>query len=363
MACLGLGPPELRMIRYFFIPLFVLALAATACGGGSGGSGASSQPGGLVTLRLGYFPNMTHAQPQVGLARGTYAQVLGSNVTLDMSKTFNAGPAEMEALLAGSLDAAYVGPSPAINTYLQTNGKELRIVAGATSAGALLIVRPESNIQKAADFANKKIASPQLGNTQDIALRTWLRSNGLNARDQGGNVTVIPSNNADTLTMMKKDEVDGAWVPEPWATRLLQEAGGKVFLDERSLWPGGQFDTTVLVVRKSFLDQRPDVVESLIKAQVETTAWIKANPDEAKTVINHNITKVTGAGLSQQVIDAAWKNQDITDDPIVSSLQKNADAAFRLGFLGDKKPDLKDIVYLDPLNKVLKDEKLPEVKS
>ena len=333
-----------------------------ACGGGGAGPGASSAAGS-VALRLGYFPNMTHAQAQVGLVRGTYAEVLGADVKLDMSRTFNAGPAEMEALLAGSLDAAYVGPSPAINTYLQTGGKELRIVAGAMSGGALLIVRGESNIQKPADFAGKKVASPQLGNTQDIALRSWLQDNALKAREQGGNVSVIPSNNADTLTLMKKGEVDAAWVPEPWATRLQQEAGGKVFLDERTLWPGGKFDSTVLVVRKSYLDAHPAVIEKLLRAQVQTTVWIQANPAEARRIVNDNITKVTGAGLAPQVLDAAWANQDITDDPIATSLQKNADAAYKLGFLGGKKPDIANLVSVDILNKVLMEAGLPEVKG
>jgi NitT/TauT family transport system substrate-binding protein len=306
---------------------------------------------------------MTHAQPQVGFVRGTYADILGQNVKLDMSKTFNAGPAEMEALLAGAIDAGYVGPSPAINTYLQTNGKELRIVAGATSGGALFVVRAAANISKPSDLANRKVASPQLGNTQDIALRNWLTANGLKAREQGGNVTVVPTSNADTLTLMKKGEIDAAWVPEPWATRLVQEAGGKVYLDERTLWPNGQFDSTVLVVRTSFLSQHPDVVENLIRAQVETTAWIRANPAEAKKIVNDNITRITGAGLAQPVIDAAWPNQDITDDPIVSSLQKNADASYKLGFLGDKKPDVAKIADLTLLNKVLREKNLPEIKG
>lgn len=316
-----------------------------------------------MTLRLGYFPNITHTQPQVGIARGTYAEILGSNVTLDTSKTFNAGPAAIEALFAGAIDATYIGPNPAINGYVQSDGKELRIVAGATSGGALLVVRSEAGINEPADFANKKVATPQLGNTQDVALRAWLAENGLNAREQGGNVQVLPTANADTLTLFQQGGVDAAWVPEPWATRLVQEAGGEVFLDEKTLWPDGKFVTTHLIVRTKFLEEHPDVVENLIKAHVETTQWINENPAEARALVNANIEAVTTKAVPQAVIDAAWENLEVTYDPIASSLNKSADDAFELDFLGADKPDLSGIYALDILNKVLREKNLPEVEA
>jgi len=343
-------------------------MAAAACGMGDDkptASGANQPPpdqNRKVTLRLGYFANITHAQPQVALQRGTYAEALGPNVTLDMSKRFNAGPSAMEALLAGAVDATFVGPSPATTAFAQTGGKELRIVAGATSGGALLIVRPRANLLKPADFAKKKIASPHIGNTQDVALRAWLQANGLNPKENGGNVTVVASANANTLALFKKGDIDGAWAPEPWATRLLQEAGGKVFLDERSLWPGGQFVTTHLAVRTSYLNANPDVIENLVRGHVETTQWILANPEEAKKLVNQNILKVTNASLPQAVIDAAWLNQEITYDPIAASLKKNVDDAFKLGFY-DKKPDLSPIYELRALNRVLKEKNLADVKG
>lgn len=343
-------------------------MAAAACGTGDDkptASGANQPPpdqNRKVTLRLGYFANITHAQPQVALQRGTYAEALGPNVTLDMSKRFNAGPSAMEALLAGAVDATFVGPSPATTAFAQTGGKELRIVAGATSGGALLIVRPRANLLKPADFAKKKIASPHIGNTQDVALRAWLQANGLNPKENGGNVTVVASANANTLALFKKGDIDGAWAPEPWATRLLQEGGGKVFLDERSLWPGGQFVTTHLAVRTSYLNANPDVIENLVRGHVETTQWILANPEEAKKLVNQNILKVTNASLPQAVIDAAWLNQEITYDPIAASLKKNVDDAFKLGFY-DKKPDLSPIYELRALNRVLKEKNLADVKG
>jgi NitT/TauT family transport system substrate-binding protein len=347
----------------FVLGMLALVLVAGACGDDSDDRNATgSETAEHVTLRLGYFPNITHAQPIVGIERGTLAEELGSNVTLE-AKTFNAGPAAIEALFAGAIDATYIGPNPAINGYVQSGGKELRIIAGATSGGAQLVVRPDANIKTPADFANKKVATPQLGNTQDVALRAWLQKNGLKDKDHGGNVQVIPTANADTLSLFQRGQVDAAWVPEPWATRLVQEAGGAVFLDERDLWPGGDFVVTHLIVRTSFLDDHPDVVERLLKAHVETTQWINDHPDDAKQLVNQGIKDVTSAGLADAVINTAWDHQKVTYDPIASSLRKSADDAFALGYLGDKKPDLSNIYALDLLNKVLAELKLPAVQQ
>jgi NitT/TauT family transport system substrate-binding protein len=358
-----------RLNRRSFLALSGGALGAAflaACGGGddesaSTGGATALDPNRNVTLRLGYFPNVTHAQPNVGLENGTYARVLGSNVKLE-TKTFNAGPSVIEAIFAGALDASYIGPNPAINGFVQSQGKEVRIVAGATSGGALFIIRPDRGINGPADFANKKLATPQLGNTQDVALRAWLKSNGLNAKEQGGNVTVTPTSNADTLTLFNKGDIDGAWVPEPWGTRLLQEAGGKVYLDERSLWPNNDFVTTHLIVRTRFLEQNPDVIEKLVAAHVDVTDYINAHPADSKTLLNRSIEKATSAALPVRVIDGAWENQRITYDPIASSLKKSADDAFALGFL-EKNPDLANIYNLSFLNKVLKERQLAEVKG
>jgi len=351
-----------RFLSIFALTAGLLLLSACASGNGDDTpvAAANTTPSAVqptaepapVTLRLGYFPNITHAQPQVALARGTFADRLGANVTLKI-KTFNAGPAVIEALFAGEIDASYIGPNPAINGYARSGGKELRIVAGATSGGALLIVRPEANIKTATDFAGKRVASPQLGNTQDVALRTWLAANDLNAREQGGNVQVLPTANADTLTLFQNGDIDAAWAPEPWATRLVQEAGGRVFLDEKTLWPDGKFVTTHLIVRTKFLEEHPDVVENLIRAHVDTTEWINSHPADAKALVNKSIEAITSKPLPQEVIDAAWTNIEITDDPVASSLFKSADDAFELGFLGSDKPDLSGIYALETLNRAM----------
>ncbi len=359
-----------RLMILLMLSLIPLGLAA--CSGdddNSSASTASQTPAGQtaapeeenVTLTLGYFPNITHSQPIVGLARGTFQEVLGSNVKLE-TKTFNAGPSALEALFAGEIDATYVGPNPAINGYVKSEGKALRIVAGATSGGALLVVRPDADISRPADLANKKIASPQLGNTQDVALRNYLLNNGLAPKENRGSVEVLPTQNPDILNLFKQGKIDGAWVPEPWATRLVQEAGGKIFVDERDLWPNGDFVTTQLVVSADFLEKHSSVVERLVRADVEVTNWINDHPEDAKKLVNDGIKQVTGAGFSPAVIDAAWKNLKITYDPIASSLRASADAAYQLGFLKDK-PDLSKIYALDALNEVLQETGLPAVKE
>jgi NitT/TauT family transport system substrate-binding protein len=326
----------------------------------SAGSSSSPVPR-AATLRLGFFPNVTHVHPNIGVENGTYARVLGENVKFE-TKTFNAGPSVIEALFAGEIEASYIGPNPAINGYVQSGGKELRIVAGATSAGALLVVRPEANITKPADFANKKVATPQLGNTQDVALRAWLKQNGLNAREQGGNVEVQPIANADALALFQRGQLDAAWAIEPWATRLIQEADGEVFLNESDLWPNGDFVTTHLIVRTEFLEDRPDVVENLLRAHLEINDYVNADAAGAKSLLNRSIEKITSAAIPTSVIDGAWDNIRVTYDPIASSLQKSADDAYELGFL-QSKPDLKSIYDLTLLNKILRKKGLKEVNG
>jgi NitT/TauT family transport system substrate-binding protein len=331
--------------------------AATTAAADTGDRTPNSEP---FTLRLGYFANITHSQPLVGLNNGIFQDELGDHVTIE-EKTFNAGPSVIEALFAGEIDASFIGPNPAINGYIQSGGKALRIVAGATSGGALFVVDPDSGIVQPEDLNGKKIATPQLGNTQDVALRAWLIDQGLGAKESGGDVDVQPIANSDTLALFQQGELDGAWVPEPWGTRLIQEAGAKIFLNESELRPDGKYVTTHLIVSTDFLEKRPDVVEGLVRATVKTTEWIKDNPEEAKTLVNAQIEKISGAALPKAVIDAAWENIEITYDPIASSLVKSAEDAFELGYL-EKEPDLDSIYALDILDSVLQDEGLPPVE-
>src|SRR5947209_13030455 len=229
-----------------------------------------------VTIRIGAFPNITHPQAMVGKANGEFEKPMGSGGKID-GKTFNAGPAAIEALFAGAIDMTYIGPNPTITGYVRSNGEALRVIAGAASGGAALIVRNDAGIQKPADFHGKKIASPQLGNTQDVALRSWLRANGLKSTDKGGDVQLIPRANPDQLTLFLKKQLDAAWAPEPWATRLIREGNGRLFLDERTLWLKGQFVTTHMIASTKFLREHSELVKTWIRTHIEHRYWINAN--------------------------------------------------------------------------------------
>ncbi len=337
--------------------LLALVLVLAACAPQSQGSGGSA---GTV-IRVGYFPNMTHSQALVGIANGTFQKALGPDVRID-PKVFNAGPSEIEAMFAGEIDLGYIGPNPAINGYVKSNGEALRVVAGATSGGAVLVVRPESNIASAADLAGKRLATPELGNTQDVAARFYVLANHLQVKEKGGSVTILPTKNADILTLFLKKELDAAWVPEPWGARLVREAGAKILLDERSLWPDGKFVTALVIVNTKFAAAHPDLVQKWLSAHVDLTQWIKANPEEAKKIANAEIKRLSSQGLDPAVLDDAWQRMDVTYDPISSSLFTSADNAFQLGYLGKDKPDLKGILDLGPLNQVLAEKKLAAVK-
>lgn len=307
-----------------------------------------------TVIRVGAFPNMTHPQAMVGKANGWFEKQLGPNVKVEWT-SFNAGPSAIEALFAGAIDMAYIGPNPSITGYVRSQGEALRIVAGAASGGVSLVVRNDSGIQKPEDFHGKKVASPQLGNTQDVALRAWLQAHGLKTRDKGGDVQVLPTANPDQLTLFLNKQLDAAWAPEPWATRLIREGNGRIFLDERDLWPHGQFVITNLVVSTKFLHEHPDLVKKWIRAHVELTDWINGHLTEAKKAINQQIQKETGKALNPSVLDDAFGRMSITYDPLRDTLLTSARSAYQLGFLGKQEPDLSHIYDLTLLNEVLKE--------
>jgi NitT/TauT family transport system substrate-binding protein len=314
----------------------------SACGGGSSAADAGEQ------LRLGYFPNVTHATALVGVEGDYFAEELGE--TELTTQTFNAGPAVIEALNAGAIDASYIGPNPAINGFAQSEGESLRIISGATSAGASLVVKP--GIEDVADLEGKKLGTPQLGNTQDVALRYWLQEQGYETSTSGGgDVSIIPAENAVTLQQFQEGKLDGAWLPEPWASRLVDEAGAEVFLNEQELWPDGDFVTTHLIVRTDYLENNPEQVEALLRGHVAATSWINENPDEAKTIVNTSIEELTSKALSDAVIDRAWEELRITNDPIPVSLKGSAEHAEAVELLDPV--DLNGIYDLTLLNKVL----------
>src|ERR1700719_4138685 len=231
---------------------------------------------------------MTHAPALAGRANGQFEKDQGAGVQIEW-KAFNAGPSAIEALFAGAIDLTYIGPSPTISGFTQSHGEALRVIAGASSGGASLIVRAGSGITKASDFHGRKVATPQLGNTQDVALRAWLHSNGLKTIDKGGDVQVLPTANPDQLTLFLKGALDAAWAPEPWASRLIHDGHGQLFVDERTLWPNGQFVAAHLVASTKFLQQHPDLVKRWLEAHVAVTDWINAHPVDARTILNQQI--------------------------------------------------------------------------
>jgi NitT/TauT family transport system substrate-binding protein len=314
------------------------------------------------TLRIGYFPNLNHAQAVIGLQQGgDFQKILSANAN-DTNKdvsiepfVFSAGPSAIEALFGGQIDVAYVGPNPAINGYLASDGQGLRIISGATSGGASFVVRNDSGINSVKDLGGKKYASPQLGNTQDVALRKFLSDNGFKTIQQGGNVTVVPVAPADILTLMLKKDIDGAWVPEPWATRLVKEANGKILVDERELWPpDGKFVTANIIARTDYLNENPDIIERLLQAHVNETIWINENKDQSIIAFNEALRKITGKTIPEDEIRDAMTRLEFTYDPIKESLFKMADNAYKLGYLENVRGELDlsnifDLTILDDI--------------
>jgi NitT/TauT family transport system substrate-binding protein len=355
-------PPFQRPIRSAAALVLAVAVALAACSGegSSNPAGASADAGsGPVTLRLGFFPNVTHATALVGVERGIFAEHLGPDVDLALS-TFSAGPKAVEALFAGALDATYIGPNPAINAYVKSDGDAIRIISGATSGGAFFVVA--DGITGPSDLKGAKIATPQLGGTQDVALRAWLAEHGLQTdTNGGGDVSILPQENAQTLDTFKTGAIDGAWVPEPWATRLVQEGGAKVLVDERDLWPDGAYVTTHLIVRTEYLEEHPDVVERLLRGQVTANEFVNANVPEAQQLANDQIEKITQKRVADEVIQSAWQHLTFTNDPIAASLQGAADSAAAVGLLD--RVDLTGIYDLTLLNEVLSASSEPGVRG
>jgi len=324
----------------------VAAIGMSACGGETtAASGAAP-----AEVRLGYFPNLTHATAIVADKDGLFAKHLGAT-KLKVS-TFNAGPAAMEALKSGAIDATYVGPGPATNAFINSDGQLLTVVAGAASGGASLVVDP--SITSAAGLKGKKVSTPSLGNTQDIALRYWLKEHGLKTDLQGGgDVNITPQENAQVVDAFTQKLIAGAWVPEPYATRLVK-AGGKVLVDERDLWPGKRFATTILAVRTDYLKEHPDQVKALLAGDLDATEVIAKNPAKAQKDVADLIAKISGKPLKPAVITAAWKQLDFTVDPVASSVLLGAQHAYEVGVL-KKQPKLDKLVDLTLLNQLLKE--------
>ncbi|WP_426996716.1 ABC transporter substrate-binding protein [Pseudarthrobacter sp. N5] len=299
-------------------------------------------------LKLGYFGNITHAPALVGVSKGLISKSLGD--TKLSTQVFNAGPAAIEALNAGAIDATYIGPNPAINSFVKSQGESISIIAGAAAGGAQLVVKPE--ITSAADLKGKTLASPQLGGTQDVALRAWLGKQGYKTNTDGsGDVAINPTENAQTLKLFQDGKLDGAWLPEPWASRLVLQAGAKVLVDEKDLWDKGEFTTTILIVNKKFAAEHPDTVKALLKGHADSVAWLNDTPAAEKaTALNAALKESSGAQLKPDVIDRSLQNIKFTVDPLAGTYKKLLQDGVDSGTT--KQADINGIFDLTALNSV-----------
>jgi NitT/TauT family transport system substrate-binding protein len=333
-----------------------VAVLAAGCGSSSGSSGGSSD---TVVLRLGFLANITHEPALVGLEKGFFTKELGKNVTLKTT-VFSSGTEETTAILAGQLDAAYVGPNPAINAWQKSNGTAIKIISGAASGGASLVVK--GDINSAAQLKGKSLATPSLGNTQDVAARYWLKQHGLTTTATGGgDVAIKPIKpNSAAVLQFKSGQLDGGWEPEPYATEMVLD-GGKRLVNEASLWPGGKFVTTNLVVTQSFLKAHPGAVNGLLKAQIQANSYINSDSAAAAQAANAELTELLGKGLPGDVLTQSLKYITFTNDPIASSLTTDAQHAVSVGLL--KPVNLSGIYDLGPLNRLLQADGQPQVNS
>ena len=312
-------------------------------------------------VRIGFFANVTHAPALVAQQLGLFEKYLGPGTQVQYV-LFNAGPAEIEAMKGGAIDVGYIGPNPSVSGYTSTNGSLLRIISGAASAGAQLVVR--NGINSIGDLKGKKIATPQLGGNQDIALRSFQKDNNLTFNSAGGgDVSIIPTDNATTLSLFKRGDLDGGWLPEPWASRLVLEAGAHVLVDEKTLWPKGQFVTTNLIASQSFLNQYPGTVREILQANNSAIKWIAKNIVPAEDAVQQQITKWTGKPLTDAVMTRSWGNLSFTWDPLPATLQKSANDAVNAGLLTLNPGALNGIYDLRLLNSTLAQAKARSVSA
>lgn len=302
-------------------------------------------------IRIAYFPNVGHAIPIVGMEKGFFQNSLGDQVKIE-TRVFDSGPQAIESLFSNSIDLAYVGPGPAINGFLNSENHNVRILAGAASGGASFVVHPDSEITSASDFAGKKIAAPQIGNTQDVSLRHYLSENGLRTAEKGGSVIVYNISNPDIYTLFAKGDIDGAWVPEPWATILVTELNGKRLFHEEVLWPNQEFASVLLIANVDFVEKNPELIANLLKSHNDTAAWINQNPVETRIIFNDFLNSHLGKSLSDDVVDVALSNIVITADPLPDSVYSFAEKANALGYLGRNGYDLSGIFYYFDTNSI-----------
>lgn len=296
-------------------------------------------------VRLVFLANVNHAVPVVGLENGVFAKELG-NTTIK-TRIVDSGPEVIEALFTKSADLAYLGPAPFVIGYVKSKTDDIKILAGATSGGASFVIQKDSTISVPSDLDGKKIAAPFIGNTQDVSLRHYLAENGLKSREKGGTVTVYNIANPEIYTLFAKGDIDAAWAPEPTATMLVEQLGGKRLFEEEETWPDKKFASVLLVARTEFLEEHPDLVKKWIDAHTSTVNWVKENPDETESIFIDFYKKHTGKQLSKDIVHGAFSHITITSDPIPNSISIFAERANDLGYLGRSGYNLDHIYYVD----------------
>lgn len=337
----------------------VIAVGALALAGCAGGAAASSDDGAPDEVTIGYFPNLTHAPAIIGLADGHFQDALGEDVEIKTA-TFNSGTEEIEALFAGGIDIGFIGPSPTLTGWQKSDGQALHVIAGTAANGAALVVR--EGIDSPDDLEGTVIATPSLGNTQDVAARYWLKEQGYETDTEGGgDVSIQPQDNATALTALQNGDIDGAWVPEPWATRMIEDAGAQVLVNEPDLWEGGQFVTTNVIVRTAFLEEHPEAVSDFLEGLLATLDAIEADPSAAQATVASEIGAITGSTPNAEQLAAAWENVVFTADPLASTLVEQAEHAIDLGLL--EETDLTGLYVLTPLNELLEARGLEAVEG
>jgi len=295
-------------------------------------------------IRVAFFPSIGHIIPIVGLEEKIFEKGIGEEKQIE-TKLFDSGPQVIESIFSGSIDIAYVGPGPVINGFLKSDGNDIKILAGAASGGASFIVKSDSELDSIENFNGKRIASPQISNSQDVSLRHYLASNGLKPIEKGGTVFVLNISNPDIYTLFAKGDIDGAWVSEPWATMLVQELDGVRLFNEEKLWPNEQFASVLLIARTNYIENNPEIIHNWIKSHEEAVLWINSNPDKSKSMFSDFLLGYMGKSLPPEIIDESFSNLTITADPIKNSVFTFAERADSLGYLGRSGYNLDGIFY------------------
>jgi len=295
-------------------------------------------------IRVAFFPSISHAVPIVGIENDIFKENLTDKKMIEV-KIFDSGPQVIESLFSNSIDLAYVGPGPIVNGFLKSNGNDLKILAGAANGGASFIIQKDSGLDSIENFQGKRIASPQISNTQDVSLRHYLSTHDLKPVEKGGTVFVINISNPDIYTLFAKGDIDGAWVPEPWATILVEELGGIRLFNESQFWPEKQFSSVLLIGRTNFIEQNPEIVEKWILSNEKTAQWINSNPDKTKMIYNEFMKGYMGKTFPKKVVDESFSNIEITSKPVKESVITFAERADSLGYLGRSGYDLNGIFY------------------